>query len=212
MTAQGDRTRKQLIEATATLVAEVGYHQATTRAIAKRAGVAEGTLYRHYPDKRSLFFAAVLTEHQPVLDAMAGLPARAGTAPLADLLTDALAQLWQLRRTVLPLELALATDPDQPRSTGGADLEALAAAGGPPLLLAQYLAVEQRQGRVRRELDPQQVAVVLLATLFGLALNPSTAPGATEPSAADRSMLRGAVTLILAGVATAARPPEPEHR
>ena len=197
MTAQGDRTKDLLIKATTTLVGQVGYHQATTRAIAKLAGVAEGTLYRHFPDKRSLFFAAVLAGHQPVLDWMADLPGRAGTAPLADTLTECLTQLWQLRKTVLPLELAIAADPDAtPVRPADIDLTVIAAAGGPPYLLAQYLAAEQQLGRIRPELDAGQLAVVLLATLFGLGLNPSTPPGAT-----DHALLRFAVAITLEGIA-----------
>jgi AcrR family transcriptional regulator len=197
VTAQGDRTKDRLIQATTTLVAQVGYHQATTRAIAKLAGVAEGTLYRHYPDKRSLFFAAVLAGHQPVLDWMTELPGRAGTAPVADILTECLTQLWQLRRTVLPLELALAADPDVTSAAPAQlDLPAIAAAGGPPHLLAQYLAAEQQHGRIRPDLDPGQIAVVLLATLFGLALNPTAGPGAT-----NHMMIRAAVTITLYGIA-----------
>ena len=60
MSARGDRTRARLIEATTQVVAQVGYSRATTRAIADLAGVAEGTIYRHFPDKQHLFFAAVL--------------------------------------------------------------------------------------------------------------------------------------------------------
>ena len=188
MTAQGDRTKDLLI-------------QATTRAIAKLAGVAEGTLYRHFPDKRSLFFAAVLAGHQPVLDWMADLPGKAGTAPLSDILTECLAQLSQLRKTVLPLEFALAADPDvKPIDPASLDLSVMAAAGGPPYLLTQYLTAEQGLGRIRPELDPAQIAVVLLATLFGLALHPTTA---------DPAMLHVAVTLTLGGIAT--DPPPTTH-
>lgn len=198
VTAQGDRTKDLLIQATTTLVGQVGYHQATTRAIAKKAGVAEGTLYRHFPDKRTLFFAAVLAGHQPVLDWMTELPGRAGAAPLADTLTECLTQLWQLRKTVLPLELALAADPDAiPADPAQIDLEVMAAVGGPPHLLVQYLAAEQEQGRIRPELDPGQIAVVLLATLFGLALHPTT----TDPT-----MLHVASTLTLEGIATKPSP------
>jgi len=50
-TERGEATRVRLIEATAQVVAEVGYANASTRAIAKAAGVAEGTIYRHFPNK-----------------------------------------------------------------------------------------------------------------------------------------------------------------
>lgn len=202
MTAQGDRTKDLLIRATTTLVAQVGYHQATTRAIAKHAGVAEGTLYRHFPDKRSLFSAAVLAGHQPVLDWMADLPGRAGTASVVDTLTDCLAQLWQLRASVLPLELALAADPDAGGPGPAENTGSVASLVGPPLLLARYLAAEQQLGRVRRELDPAHLAVVLLATLFGLAMNPAARSGTTEPDDAERAVLRSAVTLLAEGFNT----------
>jgi DNA-binding transcriptional regulator YbjK len=61
MTTRGDRTRAKLIKATLSVVAEVGYAKTSTRAIATKAKVAEGTLYRHFPDKMSLFFAAAMT-------------------------------------------------------------------------------------------------------------------------------------------------------
>ena len=199
VTAQGARTKAQLIQATTTLVGQVGYHQATTRAIAALAGVAGGTLYPPLPDKRSLFFAAVLAEHQPVLDWMTHLPGRAGTAPLADTLTQCLTQLWQLRATVLPLELALAADPSATHTDPAQiDRQVMAAAGGPPHLLAQYLAAEQHHGRIRPELDPTQLAILLLATLFGLALHPT--------ATAEATTLRTAVTLTLNAIAVNRHP------
>lgn len=83
------------------------------------------------------------------------------------------------------------------------DLEVMAAAGGPPHLLARYLAAEQELGRIRPELDPAQIAVVLLATLFGLALNPTTV---------DPTMLRAASTLTLDGIASnVAAPAKPSR-
>jgi len=67
MTARGDRTQAKLIEATLAVVAEVGYARASTRAIAERAGVAEGTIYRHFADKPALFFAAALAPSAAML-------------------------------------------------------------------------------------------------------------------------------------------------
>ena len=59
MTKRGEATRARLIEATLAVVRDFGYAHASTRAIARAAGVAEGTIYRHFPDKTSLFFATV---------------------------------------------------------------------------------------------------------------------------------------------------------
>ena len=67
MTQRGEATRARLIEATRSVVREVGYAHASTRAIAQAAGVAEGTIYRHFPDKASLFLATVLESNAPII-------------------------------------------------------------------------------------------------------------------------------------------------
>ena len=170
MTARGDRTKANLIHATTSLVAQVGYHGATTRAIADAAGVSEGTIYRHFPDKRALFFAAILDSQDEVVEWMSGLPDQAGAADLTEILTECLLRLSQLRQTVLPLELALATDPELTKTGDAKDLSAaVAALGGPPDQLARYLAAEQRLGRIRPDVDPVKIAIILLAALFALA-------------------------------------------
>lgn len=195
---RGTDTRSALIRATTELVAEVGYHDATTRVIAERAGVAEGSIYRHFPDKRALFLAAVLEGQRTVTDWMAGLPARAGSRPVVDVLTDAFAQLSRLRESIVPLELAMAAEPDLQRHLGAAALaDAVEGLGGPPHHLAEYLRAEQALGRVRTDLDPVRAAIMLLAALFGVQTSPlAAADGLDEPG------LREFVTLLVQGVAT----------
>jgi AcrR family transcriptional regulator len=48
-------TRERLLHAARELIEEGGYGAATVVAIADRAGVAAGTLYRHFPSKEELF-------------------------------------------------------------------------------------------------------------------------------------------------------------
>lgn len=57
--ADAQRNRDRLIEAAISLVLEVGGEPARD-AIAARAGVGIGTLYRHFPDQQSLLHAATL--------------------------------------------------------------------------------------------------------------------------------------------------------
>lgn len=47
-------TRERLVRAALELFTSQGYHQSTTPQIAKRAGVAEGTIYRHFESKGQL--------------------------------------------------------------------------------------------------------------------------------------------------------------
>lgn len=55
-------TPKQLkiVEAAIDLIAEKGYHATSTSEIAKRAGVAEGTIFRHYKTKKDLLISIVI--------------------------------------------------------------------------------------------------------------------------------------------------------
>jgi AcrR family transcriptional regulator len=153
--------------------------------------VAEGTLYRHFADKRALLFAVVLDSHRDVVEWMAALPGRVGRGAVLDTLTDCLLQLARLRQDVLPLELALSADPEVRPPPGATARELLTAAGGPPAALAAYLAAEQDDGRIRPGVDPRDAAVVLLALLFGLAAGPVPVHEAT---------VRSAVTLLLDGI------------
>jgi AcrR family transcriptional regulator len=153
------------------VVREVGYAQTTTRAVSAAAGVAEGTLYRHFPTKASLLLAAVLEQSAPILARVAELPARAGQATVAANLTECLTELTRMREVMLPLELALLTDPElgRPlRQPPPAELD-------PAVQLAAYLEAEQKLGRVRGDVPARSAAVVLLATLFGLQAAPPEA-------------------------------------
>jgi AcrR family transcriptional regulator len=87
----------------------VGHANATTRLIAESAGVAEGTIYRHFSDKVELLFAAAMNGNEAILELLAALPERAGTGSIASNLSEALVRLVELRRDLLPLELALRT-------------------------------------------------------------------------------------------------------
>jgi AcrR family transcriptional regulator len=51
------RTRERIVDAAEALHAEVGPAHATISAVAERAGVTRGTIYRHFRDAESLFLA-----------------------------------------------------------------------------------------------------------------------------------------------------------
>ncbi|HSK54125.1 MAG TPA: TetR/AcrR family transcriptional regulator [Jiangellales bacterium] len=194
MNARGRSTRERLLRATSEVVRDVGYAQASIRAVAQAAGIAEGTIYRHFPDKASLLLAAVAEQHAPIAAWMAELPDRAGRGEVVDVLTQCLTRLATLRETVLPLELAMLTDPDLAQRAAaslpddGTD---------PPAMLTQYLAAEQRAGRLRGDVDPGEAAVLVLVTLFGL----TTAPGARDSTGRVRvPSIRRTVELLLQGL------------
>ena len=53
-TPAADLTRQRLIRAALELFTTRGYHVTTTAQIAKKAGIAEGTIYRHFASKQQL--------------------------------------------------------------------------------------------------------------------------------------------------------------
>ena len=196
MTQRGEATRARLIEATRNVVHEVGYAHASTRAIALAAGVAEGTIYRHFPDKASLFVATVLESNAPVVAWVGGLPARAGEGTVEANLIDAAVQLAGLRDQIMPLELAMAADPE----LAAQRRQAMAAAGpslppGPPEAVAAYLLAEQELGRIRGDLDPREAASLLLGLLFALGTMPAIGE---EGLSAER--VASAVRLLVSGI------------
>jgi len=73
--------RDQLVRAALELIAHGGYRAAPVAAVAQRAGVATGTVYRHFPSKAQLFAEVFRTASQHEVDAVTEATAATGTAP-----------------------------------------------------------------------------------------------------------------------------------
>lgn len=61
--------RERIIKAALELIAAGGYRSATVAAVASRAGVATGTVYRHFPSKAELFAEVFRRASQREVDA-----------------------------------------------------------------------------------------------------------------------------------------------
>lgn len=162
MLEQRTDTRERLIDAAEAVITGLGASRATTREVARAAGVSEGTIYLHFANKDDLL-AAVIRERllMPVIAFTP--PEMNGTAPretLVPLLDEALRTL----REKMPLLAAVMSDatlagsiyadpPGDGRLTG---LEQL----------TRYLEHEQRAGRVTSSTAPGMLARLLLAGIF----------------------------------------------
>ena len=72
--------RKRIVAAALELVARGGYREAQVAAVAARAGVATGTVYRHFPSKAELFTEVFRRASQREVDAVAEAMAPPGPA------------------------------------------------------------------------------------------------------------------------------------
>ena len=69
----GNATRERLIRAALELYTTAGFLRTTTPILAERAGVAEGTIYRHFSSKEHLLNEAYRRAHRWGLDALGAL-------------------------------------------------------------------------------------------------------------------------------------------
>jgi AcrR family transcriptional regulator len=72
--ARGEQRQQNLLRAAAAVFGRLGYHETTTNAIAKEAGVSPATLYQFFPNKEAiasalaLIYAREMAEAERVID------------------------------------------------------------------------------------------------------------------------------------------------
>src|ERR671937_1575416 len=69
--ARRDAVRERIVGAAREQVAKGGYASASVQAVARRAGVATGSVYRHFPSKAELFAEVFRRASQRELDVVA---------------------------------------------------------------------------------------------------------------------------------------------
>lgn len=157
-----EATRAKLLAATADVLRTRGMTGTTIREIAKAAGVAEGALYRHFPDKVELIKAVMLDQWPTLGVAMAKLLDRAGTGDPRENLADMVEEAIDGYRRLVPFVATLTADP--------VVLEAIRAEFrardmGPIRAhdaLTRYLRTEVDAGRLTLTAEPFTISAALL--------------------------------------------------
>jgi AcrR family transcriptional regulator len=104
-------TRARLVEAAARVFNRVGYHATDSNRLARAAGYAPGTFYKHFADKRAIFLAvydAWVTAEWAAVERALG----AGSGDVATRIVDevlAYHRRWRVLRT--SLQVLVRTDP-----------------------------------------------------------------------------------------------------
>jgi len=151
-TARGRRTRERILEAAVALFAEYGYEGVTMRMLGEAAGLDNSSLYRHFPDKRSLAAAALDAAAVELLDPVAPLREDAGD-PLEALVQAGLRVADHLaeRPAVARLLLEWILTRDQPGSLPTLHADEVERPSVQVLTaLAEGLARARRTGAIRR--------------------------------------------------------------
>jgi AcrR family transcriptional regulator len=158
VSATATGTRARLLAAARELIEEGGYGAASVVAIARRAGVASGTLYRHFPSKEELFvevFRAVCAREERAMRAAAGDPGAGAAARLAAVLATFARRALSNPR----LAWALIAEPVDPL----VDAERLAYRARYAAVIAEGL----RDGIAAGELPVQDVELTAAALVGG---------------------------------------------
>lgn len=111
--ARSRATRDKLLEATISALVERGYAGTSTTAVAKRAGMSQGALYKHFPTKPLMLREALAQLFAELIeDFRRGMARRRGGDPL----DDAITVLWRVfssPRLTAAFELYLAARTDE---------------------------------------------------------------------------------------------------
>jgi AcrR family transcriptional regulator len=95
---QQEETRQRIVEATVALHTSIGPARTTISAIAERAGVERLTVYRHFPDERSLF--AACSAHYRAINPLPDPTLWSGDADPDARLRTALAEVYAYYRRI----------------------------------------------------------------------------------------------------------------
>lgn len=193
-------TRQHILEAAERILQERGLARATTRDITRAAGLADGTLYVHFPHKEDLFLA-IIQRHLPAF-VPAIQPEQAGTQPLRASLEAIGQAAVRYYGELIPLSASLFADPPLLLRHQAW----MAEHGGPEQIyqrVATYIVAEQRIGRIRQDYEARDVTAALLGPCFQYAFLRHF-QGRDPFHQSEQDFVASVLAPLLAGLATAA--------
>jgi AcrR family transcriptional regulator len=201
--------RDRILAGALQVVREKGVVAATTKEIARAAGVSEGSLYNHFANKTELIGAVMTEVTAGVRAALAVLHQRVGQATVEDNLATFAATAVEFFTDLLPIVGQVIGDHDMlgwlrqaPPGTAGTG-----PAAGPVMgltALAGYLARERDAGRLSPTARPAYLAAALLGgcqqyAFLRLLAGPDTVTARTDLSPDPAAYARELVTTLLGG-------------
>lgn len=199
--ARRTAARERIVRAATELVARGGYREAQVAAVAQRARVATGTVYRHFPSKADLLTEVFRVTAQREVDAVARAAATEGTA--AQRTAAAVATFVRRALRGRRLAWALLAEPVDP----AVDAERLAFRRA----YAAAFAGAIRDGVAGGEL-PNQDAELTATAIVGAIGEALTGPLSPAAAAADHDALIAGLTIFCLRAITDREPSDVHDR
>lgn len=157
--------RQDILAAAARVFKAKGFHLARTEDICAEAGLSAGTLFRHFPDKRSMIAAIADVEFERLRSEIEQLSTKEGILWLTQITAEELAQLIEPKGFELGTDswLELARDVEGRKRLLAVD-ETLRQ------MISRQLEQGKAEGWIRKSVDSGGTAVILLALFSGLQL------------------------------------------
>jgi AcrR family transcriptional regulator len=160
-------TRERILIAAIDVMRGKGVAAATTRTIAAEAGISEALIYRYFKSKLEVLRAAVREEVGSAFnETLAALSAQVGMATPAEHLERAAGAALAFYHDLIPLLASLFSENALIESYRASLREHEAGPHRAIRLLGDYLAAEQRQGRIAAEIEPLAAAQMILGACF----------------------------------------------
>jgi AcrR family transcriptional regulator len=155
-------TRERILDAAAKTVARHGVGAATTKRIAAAAKVSEGSLYNHFADKSQLLIALVLERLPSIRDIFAELARGPDGAALSERLSAAMVALIDFYGRAQPIVGGVLSDPKLLKLSRKRFIDTDEGPHRAHEKLTGFLKSEQQSGRLRKEVSAEVIASVLI--------------------------------------------------
>lgn len=183
-------TRDRILDAAAEVIEGEGLARATTKEIARAAGLSEAMLYKHFESKHDLFLH-VLLERLPLLSGVVSeLPGRVGHGSVRGTLEEVAAAAIEFYVAGFPMAVSMFSETPVLRAFQEWLADRGAGPHEPVFAVARYIEAERDLGRVVPDADPPAVAALLMGACFHRAMllhftdqPPTSEAGRTAPEA-----------------------------
>jgi len=190
-----EETRQKIISAAAEVGSKVGYSKATTKIIAKAAGVNEVTLFRHFGSKENLFSAAIEQYGDPALVPIIQSQFTGDYRTDLNMVGNFFLDIMVARKEMLHLMLCESANIPEVRTVLARNPRELRQ------MLAQYLRSQMEKG-VIKEQHPEVLAQAFLGMFFAYAISLNILDEAISPQISNSDLVAQFVDVFIAGTLT----------